>query len=300
MRTVDVHRDRPPVVVGVDGSPASVSAALWAAAVANRHGARLHLTHVMDSAEEIDTAVRRVSAAVAAVGGDRLSAVGRPASAIIDIQRGAPTERLIDASRTASLICIGAVGAEHSQGQRIGAHVVTLAAAARCPVAVIRGDHDADSATRWVVADLSGDDYRATVVTQGVMQARLRGAPLRILSSWQPRFTDIQDPRARAAGNRRTRAEMEHRLEWLRDTHPDIDIAMVAESGSTANYLRRNADSIGLLIVARRTGGALEDRIDSPIHDILLHADCSILVCPVPLDDTSAAQRRAAGKGAAR
>lgn len=294
MSTETAQQGPSPIVVGIDGSAAALSAAVWAAGEAAQRGALLRLTFVLDSADDFDSALRHLAvAAAAAAGGARASNAGpiAPLAIEVDIQRGIPTERLLDASLTASLICIGAVGTEHAGAQRIGANVVSLAATARCPVAVIRGEVEAGSPTRCVVADLSGDEHLTTVVAQGVEQARLRHAPLHIVSSWRPTFADVQDPRARAAGNRRARAEMERRLDWLSDTHPDVDIAMAAESGSTVNYLCRFADSIGLLVVARTQGGAAPSNdIGPPVHEVLSHADCSVLVCPVSSDELSATQ----------
>ena len=44
------------------------------------------------------------------------------------------------------------------------------------------------------------------VLLRGLDEARLRDAPLRVLTSWQSRFTDIHDSHAVADGNRLAKA----------------------------------------------------------------------------------------------
>lgn len=273
---------QPVVVVGVDGSTAGISAARWAAREAALRHAPLRLTYVMDAGDNQSAANKALSAAEAAVRTSERAVNGpqTPIAIEVNIQRGEPVAWLINASRYAALVCVGAGGVEHSADLHIGAGVVRLATMAQCPVAVIRPGSGTAPLANIVVIEISETDCCAAVIELGIAEARLRGAPLQIVSTWRPRFTDVQNPHGRTEGNRRTRIEMERRLNWLRDSHPDLLIKISAERGTTANYLHRRAASIELLIVARARTDEASGDLRSPVHEALVNTDCSVLICP--------------------
>ncbi|SCX27839.1 universal stress protein [Mycolicibacterium fluoranthenivorans] len=278
---MSTRRPSRPVVVGVDGSHAAVSAAVWAVDEAVRRDVPLRLTCVVDGADDAGSAARDLATAeiavrecIVAIETDRT-----PVKIEVEIRQGDPTAVLIEASRSAVMLCVGATGREHTPGAALGAHIGELTSAAHCPVAVIRPDSSALD-TSGVVAEIDDSCDIAAVLEHGVAEARGRHATLSILSTWQPRFTDIHDTQARAAGNRRTRAGLERKLDWLRRKHPDLTIKMAAAQGSTTTYLHRHAASVDLLIVGRTRRDGLCDLIGSAGHATLIDTMCSVLVCP--------------------
>ena len=72
-------------------------------------------------------------------------------------------------------------------------------------------------------------------------EAQLRGVPLRVLTTWQSRFTDIHDGDAVADGNRLAKAQLDRRLAKWKKRYPDLDVHAVAVHGSTLNYLTEEA-----------------------------------------------------------
>ena len=90
--------------------------------------------------------------------------------------------------------------------------------------------------------DKSADS--TTVLDHAVSEARLRKAPLRVLTSWRPGFNDIHDTHASAEGSRQAKATLERSLTRYRRLYPEVEIKAVAVTGSPMNYLARHAESI--------------------------------------------------------
>ena len=85
-------------------------------------------------------------------------------------------------------------------------------------------------------------------------EARLRGAPLHVLTTWQSRFTDVHDGHAVADGNRLAKAQLDRRLAQWKKRYPELDVQAVAVHGNTLNYIAKNASSIQLLVVGHERG----------------------------------------------
>jgi len=232
----------PAVVVGVDGSRAAERAARWAAEEAASRDLPLHLLAACDGPEassRADSAIRLASAAVVAA--------GRPVTLTSAVVTGEPAEVLQAASRTAAMICLGAVGLNHFD-HPVGSTVNALAASAHCPLLVVRG-----SARRerpgWVVAELDETSESAAVLQAAVEEARLRNAPLRVLGTWQPGPTG-ESPTGE--GDRQVRAHLDRRIEEWRRRYPDLDVEPVAVHGSGLEYLATNGALIDIVVIGAR------------------------------------------------
>jgi len=215
------------VVVGIDGSRNAVDAALWAIDEATSRDVPLRLVAAAATGErdEADMAVR---AAAAAVG-----ASGRSVRIETHVADGAPVPTLLAATGNAMMICVGAVGVKHFDHDRVGSTAQALVTSARCPVAVVRDPGRPDPANPgWVVVELDETPDSAAVLQFGVAEARLRNAPLRVLGSWQSRYTDVHDSHAVGDGNRLVRAQLDRRLSQWKHLYPDLDARPVAIHGS--------------------------------------------------------------------
>ena len=98
------------IVVGMDGSRAAVAAALWAVDEAIGRGLALQLVAAAEpgtDAAAAEAAVRDGVAAVDSAGRRELLEIN--ATVIADTPLGA----LLGASRTAAMVCVGAVGLRH-------------------------------------------------------------------------------------------------------------------------------------------------------------------------------------------
>lgn len=268
----------PAVVVGIDGSRSGIAAARWAVAEAVSRDIPLHLVAVSENTpdappaatpDETDAAARlAVQEAAAAV-----AATGTPVRVHAEVRTGSPTLTLLEASRTAAMVCIGAVGTRRLAHHRIGSTAAALVAAAHCPVAVVRGTEPG-----WVVVEVNQTPDSAAVLQFGVGEARLRAAPLRVLSAWQSRFTDAHDPSTVVEGNRLVRVHLDRRLEEWKRRYPDLDAVAMAEHGSTIDYLVRNAAEIQLVVVGARNSSGVDELLGPAGLAALHDTDCSVVV----------------------
>jgi nucleotide-binding universal stress UspA family protein len=275
----------PSVVVGIDGSKAAAGAALWAIDEAISRDIPLRLLYVVDegnaTASDLDAAARKLAAADIAVryAFTAVEATDKPVKIEVEIAQGNAASTLVRASRSAAMVCVGAVGFNHFQPGRVGSTAAAVAANAHCAVAVVR-HHDGPprpGADRIVVvADES--PHNGVVLETALEEARLRNAPLRVITCWQSRFTDIHDGRAVSEGNRRIRAELDRRLApWIR-RYPDIQLDAVAVHGNIVNYLAKDAKPIQLVVVGARDRRDVEQLIGPAGNAALHHSDCSVLV----------------------
>ncbi|HYS35723.1 MAG TPA: universal stress protein [Pseudonocardiaceae bacterium] len=140
------------VVVGMDGSADSTAALRWALGYAGANDAVVHVVHVWtplpwfgelapyqqdrlaaDRARSAEQAVARTAQALRTV--DRL-----PAGVEASVVQGAPGATLVDLSRDALILVVGATGsggAETEGSPRVGATARYVTRHASCPVTVI-------------------------------------------------------------------------------------------------------------------------------------------------------------------
>ena len=139
-----VKRAAPRIVVGVDGSPASVDALRWAARQAELTGAAVEAVISWDypsttgmefGSLDIDWAGNARAALV-----DTLHvALGDNATSITGtVTRGHPAEVLVAAAQGADLLVVGSRGHAALPGRLLGSVSEHVAARAPCPVVVVR------------------------------------------------------------------------------------------------------------------------------------------------------------------
>lgn len=286
MRSADLPS--PAVVVGIDGSQAAISAALWAVDEAVRRDIPLRLVYaiepddrsgherdIQEAAREFAGAEIAVRAAVMAV-----ESTDEPVKIEVEIAQDRPARVLREQSRSAPMLCVAALGNRQATGRRVGSTAAALAEGAHCPVAVIRGHNHNPGTPRWVVAVVDESPESHDVLDLAVTEALMRHAPLRVLTAWHPRFTDMSGADVVADNNRHIRAHQERMLSPYRRSHPELDARPVAVLGNIESYLARNAGLIGLVVIGRRHSAGVADLLGLG-HSMLQDAGCSVLICPV-------------------
>lgn len=269
----------PAIVVGIDGSRTATKAAVWAIDEAVSRHIPLRLVSVVEPPTS-DRADPQAAAELALrYAADAVAATERAVKVEIDMVAGRPVAALVNASHTAAMICVGAIGIRHFDHDRIGSTATALAAAAHCPTAIVRGpERSAGPGPGWVVVELDESPDSAAVLQYGVLEARLRQAPLRVLSSWRSRETGERDTQAVPEANRMVRAQLDRRLSHWQHTYPDLDARPVAIHGSVLAYLAEHREEIQLVVIGARNTGGIDELLGPTGSAVMHNTDCSVLV----------------------
>ena len=186
------HPAPPSIVVGIDGSRSAVRAALWAVDKAIARDIPLRLVAIVEprttgAARDSQQDARDLAAAELAVryAYAAVDSTGRPVKIETEIAYGHAASILQSESNSAVMMCIGDYGLRHFDANRIGSTAKTLVSSAHCPVAIIRGNDGAKTATAgWIVAEVD-ETQDSTAVLAAAAEARLRHGPMRVVSAWQ-------------------------------------------------------------------------------------------------------------------
>ncbi|GAA1647406.1 universal stress protein [Mycolicibacterium murale] len=278
-------KDRPPpspaIVVGVDGSRAALTAALWAVAEAEERDLPLRLLYAIEPrpVPSADQAARDLAAAEISIREAfmAIEALNLPLKIEVEIVQDNARRALINASYSALMLCLGSRGIGQSTGRHYGSVAAVVSRTARCPVAIIAHPHPPKSG--FILAELDDSPDRTNVLEISVAEALLRHRPLRVLASWRPRFSDVADASNTTAINRQARGQLDKQLEWWRRRHPSLDIAAVITPGNMVNYVAQHRDLIELLVVGQRQAGGNSRGPNTSAHPALSETTCSLLIC---------------------
>ncbi|WP_237567990.1 universal stress protein [Mycolicibacterium lacusdiani] len=277
--------DVKPIVVGVDGSAASVEAAQWAVDEAIHRDVPLRLVSVTNILRErvpeaarclefeyAETALRQASAAIAAT--------GKPVKIETEVLWGPPANALVAESRHATMVCVASVGIGVIARAILGSTAAGVAERAHCTVAVLRPSTDAFAAAgNWIAVGIDGSDTGDTTVPVAMWEARLRRAPLVVVGLGCNAYGVNTAERT----HNRTQA-------WAGE-NPDIEIDTETATFGLADFLadqhvelsRRHPASNGGSDRPLAVIGSDEVTLLSPLigpHDagVREHARCSVIV----------------------
>ncbi|WP_268768019.1 universal stress protein [Mycolicibacter heraklionensis] len=277
------HCSAPRVVVGLDASRAAMQAATWAVDEAVDRDIPLWLLYAIDeaggphdAAAEVATAEKTVRSAISAI-----ESLGKPVRAEAEIVRRHPVPALVEASRSAALVCVGSIGFEHAAHGRIGSTGSAVVASAHCPVAVVpRTRHLGSRGTGLVLAVVDGSSASDRVLELSVAEARLRDAPLRVFIVRRPHRSRPGDTLSPL--DQRVVADVERRVANWRSKQPALDIDWVSDHNGLLNYLehlQRNATPIQLIVVDPRRPGPVDVLLGAAARAPLEAAGCTVMTC---------------------
>ncbi len=278
------HQSSPSVVVGIDGSRSALDAALWAVDESVSRDIPLRLVYAIapkatgsnsqDAARDLATAEIAIRHAFMAI-----ESTGKPVKIEVEILQDHPVAALKHASRWAAMLCVGSMGLAHSSKGRIGSTAAAVASSAHCPVAIVHAHDPLHATDGWVVVELAESPQCDGALRRAIEEAELRHAPLRVLTTWQSRYTDIHDHNAVADGNRLAKAHLDRRLAEWKTRHPDLDVQSVAVHGNVLNYISKNAGSIQLVVIAHDRVNGIRELVGPSGSSALRGSNCSVLIC---------------------
>ncbi|MGW7665201.1 universal stress protein [Streptomyces sp. NPDC054756] len=285
-----------PVVVGVDGSPSSLTAVEAAAREARAHGVALRVVHAFGRPPARIPAGGRPWEPASAAGVPQLidgtlgEAEERARSAAPGVEAahevvvGDPVEVLEIESRTASMIVVGSRGLSRFGALMVGSTAGQLAAHASCPVLVVRGD---PRPAGPVLLGVDGSPAARGAVEFAFSEASRHGTDLIALHVWSNRteraYASPADPPFVTYDEGRLHDEEERvlaeALGGLGDLYPDVRVERRLVRGRVRHTLIEAGADAGLLVVgARGRGGFTGLLLGSVSQAVLHHAPCPVAV----------------------
>ncbi|MFF1907551.1 universal stress protein [Kitasatospora sp. NPDC058218] len=283
----------PPVLAGVDGSPASTTAARWAAEEALRRDAPLRLVHAWPWLTDGRSAFADADALPAAaqqVVFDAADAIRRrhPGLAVhADVVLDAAVDGLVAAAADAGLLVLGSRGLGGFAGLLLGSVSMATAARSAVPAVVVRpgGDRDATVVPPEVVVGVDPRAVNEAVLAFAFHAAGLRGARLRAVHGWDlpPAFATVgflpSQPEVAELQELETEA-LSLALAGWRERYPGTELVEQVGLGAARTLVAasRTAD---LVVVGRRhRPHDLGRRLGRVAHAVLHHADAPVAVVP--------------------
>lgn len=268
-----------PIVVGVDGSPAGLDAARWAATEAKRQGAPVRLVHAVPRLPRnpYPTSgwyIRELRAAAEADGARFLSEARRTVEEIagdVEVSEvpylGGATEVLSRESASSRMVVIGATGRSGFSDLMIGSTALTLPASSHAPVVIARGADDGTPLdTGPVVVGVSGSELDEAPLEFAYDYAAGCGAELVAVHTWSdsvlPEFDRVASAREawQPIEERETRLLSES-LAGFAERYPDVPVRPVIAYDRPAEALVDHSSKARLLVVGTRGRGPLSGAI---------------------------------------
>jgi nucleotide-binding universal stress UspA family protein len=289
-----------PLVVGVDGSDASLPAVDWAVDEAARRGVPLRLVHaslweryegapprpgVEQSSEKM--LAEHVVASVA----ERAARRNPDVKVSTEIVTEEAAEALLREGNNASALVTGSRGRGELKGLLLGSVGLAVAARAHCPVIVVRGDRAAMAGTHERILLGAGDPAtNGEAVRFAFREAEARACTLDVVRAWRcPAYEISESPQAvieELARHHEERASalLDAVLHDAMADHPGVRVRRATVEGSARKVLLSRSAAADLVIVgARRRQGHFGLQLGLVSHALLHHAACPVAVVPQPV-----------------
>jgi nucleotide-binding universal stress UspA family protein len=282
------------VVVGVDGSPNSAAAARWAANVAERLNAPLHIAsavqeptfYIAESAMVIPAEVWEEQRHTADKLVADLSTAVQEAHPSLSVTTGVDTTSaavmLVEHSRTARVVVVGNSGTGLLVSTLLGSTAKRTVDKADCPVVVWRaGDAAVDAP---IVVGVDGSATSAAAVEYAFELAAGLGLPLIAVHTWNafslgggvalPGLVDLT-----TLENEESALLSESLAGWSQK-YPEVAVEHVLRQGSAAHLLVDLSRQSQLVVVGSRgRGSAAQALLGSTSSNLAHHAHCPVMIC---------------------
>lgn len=296
-----------PIVVGVDGSEASLRAVRWAAHASAQRHAPLCLVHAAGfpdlyvgatvpptAAYQEELRRRRWELLHAA----RKVAEEAGASTVdTRFETDPPVPHLIQASRNARLLVLGSSGHSGLVGLVVGSTTLALLAHAQCPVVSVRGDSEdtagAKGDDRPVVVGVDGSPLSERAIACAFDEASCRGVELVAVHTWSDADSEFAFSQARLHFDWEPVRDTEERrlaerLAGWRERDPNVHIRRVLVRDRPRHELLEWSRRAQLVVVGSRGRGGFRGMLlGSTSHALIHNAHCPVMIArPLP-DDTA-------------
>lgn len=281
------------VVIGVDGSPGGASAVRWGLALAQRRQAPVRLVHAFAPPvwDMHSGAGHNVAADDEGYGGydaardmlERLveqAAASHPTLSITSrLVDDAAASALIEESREAGAIVVGAHGASGFSNLVAGSTTMNVASHAHCTVVTVPTNLMDPLAGNGIVVGVDGAPVTQGAISFALREAAATGQPVTAMHAWADPVS--MSPMTQDTGDysrAREQALTEMLAPW-REKYPDVPITLRVVRAHPVHALAAAAGGAQLLVVGCRGRGAVRSMmLGSVSHGVLHLATCPVAV----------------------
>ncbi|MFI9209269.1 universal stress protein [Streptomyces sp. NPDC053253] len=292
-----------PLVVGVDGSDASLTALDWAVDEAVRHALPLRIVHaslweryegVVPARTKDRPSGQVLAENIVGTAAERARrrAPGLPVTT--DVLAQDASTALLGEGREGTILVVGSRGRGELADLLLGSVGLVVAARAHCPVVVVRGHRQALEARHGrVLLGIGEYDVDSPAVRFAFREAAVRDAELDVVRTWQRPAHEPADHllmrRAGAAYFTEGASEpLDKALETAASEHPQVRLRRSAVEGPAHKVLTERSAAADLLVVgARRRDGLVGLELGRVAHRALHHASCPVAVVPQRRPETT-------------
>lgn len=284
------------IVVGVDGSPTSTAAALWAAALADRLDSPLHIAcavqeptfymaeSVMVIPEEVWEQQRRTAEEIVDEAAKAILERHPYLSVATHVDAVPPAEMLVDLSASARLMVVGSSGTGLVLSTLLGSTAKVVADTAACPVVVWReGPGDPNSP---ILVGIDGSATSAAAIAMAFEIASRLEVPLIAAHVWSaasqaggvtlPLLIDW------AAIEKEESVLLAESLAGWVEKYPDVVVERVLRQSNPAHTLVDLSEHAQLVVVGSRGRGPVRSALlGSTSSNLTHHARCPVMICRV-------------------
>lgn len=290
-----------PIVVGTDGSQASLRAVEWAAREAGWRGSPLRIVSapampLRPRAYEAQATVANVLRGVAgrALGEAVIRAAEIAPGLIVDtdLLSGPPALAVPEAGSGASMLVVGTRGMGEVAAMVLGSVSRRAAFDAPCPVVVVReqsmGREQGMAIHREVVVGIRDPDNSSQALAFAFEEAALRDAALVAVHAWVPASLPIRrGGRGEPGGpggpgdlSEEAASQLSRTLDGWRDKYPDVPVRQEVVNGHPAWELVGYTARAELVVLGRDDSPAATRTAGSILHTLLHHARGPIAIVP--------------------
>ncbi|WP_280867954.1 universal stress protein [Streptomyces sp. SAI-127] len=285
-----------PLVVGVDGSDASLLAVDWAVDEAARRDVPLRLIYAslweryegaLPSTGRKRPSEQVLAEHIVASAAERAARRDAAVKVSTDIVSAEAADALLRAGNNAFALVTGARGRGELQGLLLGSVGLAVAARAHCPVVVVRGDNASLAGTHERILLGAGDPATGgEAVRFAFDEAAVRGCALDAVRAWRCPAHEGADHPALAdepmhQHEEQASAQLDELMREAMAEHPDVRVRRTTVEGPARRILVNRSAAADLVIIgARRRQGHFGLQLGRVSHTLLHHAHCPVAVVP--------------------
>lgn len=295
-----MNRHLQPLLVGVDGSPATDGAVRAAVADARQLRALLRLVHVVPDRLPLATVEPVVSDGLSATGAGVLKRAAADLAALApdvevetQLRRGGIATQLAAAAEDAAALYVGRGSRPALERALQGNAAVGAAARAPCPVVCVPSGWEPQQARGEVVVALKSFGSSCELLDDAFAEAQGRGDRLVVLHSWKlpSVYDDIIVARVGPQESvRRMSLALEVLLRDSRLSYPGVEVELRVVHDEPVHALLTASRGADLLVLVRRAQGPGLGMLGGTGRAVLRGAECPVRV--VPPGDTAAVPGR--------